>query len=217
MEELIVTTETKATGIIRVNKNSVLNMLGKPTEISIGSYHGWTVAATCIPLIDGINGMWRGAMIRMIEDEQIGFRITAEMHPLMGERSPYPTFAFVQDESMLSIGDVPTENSRNLTLRTVENKVDGDPKWLPVLAAAARMADTAKLFQNLREQVVEDQELESWSKFSRVPGPEGDRWSIQHTDILCDGMYNSHVCTGDKDVDEVRHTIQHMMLSVAIP
>lgn len=211
------TTESKATGIVTVKKNSMLNILSNPAEISIGTYQGMTVAATCIPLIDGINGMWRGAIIRMIEDEKIGFRITAEMHPLMGERSPYPTFAFVQDESMLSIGDVPTETSRNLTLRTVENRVDADPKWIPVISAAARMADTARIFQNLREQIVDGQDLENWSRFSRMPSQDGDRWNIQSTDILCDGVYNSHVCTGQKDVDEVRHTIQHMMLSVALP
>ena len=212
------TTESKATGIITVKRNSMLNILSNPTEISIGTYQGMTVAATCIPVIDGINGMWRGAIVRMIEDQNIGFRITAEMHPLMGERSPYPTFPFVQDESMLSIGDVPnTENTRNLTLRTFEDNVDGDPKWMPVISAAARMADTARIFRNLREMVVEDQDLENWSRFSRMPGQDGDRWNIQPTNILCDGVYNSHVCTGQKDVDEVRHTIQHMMLSVCLP
>ena len=212
------TTESKATGIIKVNKGKMFSILGNPTEISIGSYQGWTLAATCIPLIDGINGGWRGAIVRMIEDQRIGFRITAEMHPLMGSKGTYPTFPFIQEGSTLNIGDAPnTQNTRNLTLRTVESQVDGDPKWMTVIAAAARMADTARVFRSLQEQVIEDQGLENWSRFSRIPGQDGDRWSIQSTEILCDGVYNSHVCTGQKDVDEVRHTIQHMMLSVAIP
>lgn len=213
------TTINPATGIMPVNRHSMVKMLGKiPGDIAVGHSQGVTIAATCLPLIDGINGEWRGAIVRMIEDERHGFHITAEMHPLMGMQVPCPTFPVLADDhaETVLVGQEPMATHRNMTLRTFENAVEGLPKWMPIMAAASRLSDTAKLFDNLRLQVTDGQDVENWSKFSRVPGQDGDRWAIQPTDIPCDGVYDSKVCTGHHDVDEVRHTIQHMMLSVAL-
>ena len=214
----MMTTLQEGAKILTVNRAAVSNTIAKiPGDISVANRDGITIAATCLPVIDGINGSWRGAIVRMVEDQRVGFRITAEMHPLAGQRSAYPTLPFRQDEDGLTIGETSQATDRNMMLRTFEQRVDdGNPTWVTVLAAAGRLADTARLLNSLREQVVDDQDLDTWSKFSRVPGQEGDRWSVSHTGIKCDGVYNSHVCTGSEDVEEVRHMIQHLMLSVAV-